>query len=47
MTPGHPDPDPTPDGGVQGGVEARILTLRSEVAEHNRRYHELDAPTIR
>ena len=46
MTPGHPDPDPTPDGGVQGGVEARILTLRSEVAEHNRRYHELDAPTI-
>ncbi|HEX6425813.1 MAG TPA: NAD-dependent DNA ligase LigA [Acidimicrobiales bacterium] len=27
-------------------IEQRAERLRSEIAEHNRRYHELDAPTI-
>ena len=27
-------------------VEERALALRGEIEEHNRRYHELDAPTI-
>ncbi|MET0727025.1 MAG: NAD-dependent DNA ligase LigA [Acidimicrobiales bacterium] len=28
------------------GVEARVEALREEIWEHNRRYHELDDPTI-
>ena len=27
-------------------TEERVARLRAEIAEHNRRYHELDAPTI-
>jgi DNA ligase (NAD+) len=27
-------------------IEQRVVALRGEIAEHNRRYHELDAPTI-
>ena len=27
-------------------VEERAATLRTEIDEHNRRYHELDDPTI-
>jgi DNA ligase (NAD+) len=27
-------------------IEQRAVTLRAEIAEHNRRYHELDEPTI-
>src|SRR5690625_1382068 len=27
-------------------IEQRAAELRTEIAEHNRRYHELDAPTI-
>ncbi|HEY8544669.1 MAG TPA: NAD-dependent DNA ligase LigA [Acidimicrobiales bacterium] len=27
-------------------IEQRVAALRAEIAEHNRRYHELDAPTI-
>src|SRR5919106_3592565 len=27
-------------------TEDRVARLRAEIAEHNRRYHELDAPTI-
>ena len=27
-------------------IEERVLALRAEIAEHGRRYHELDAPTI-
>lgn len=27
-------------------IEQRAAALRTEIAEHNRRYHELDAPTI-
>src|SRR6266540_6097283 len=27
-------------------IEERAKKLRTEIAEHNRRYHELDAPTI-
>jgi len=27
-------------------IEQRVEALRGEIAEHNRRYHELDAPTI-
>jgi DNA ligase (NAD+) len=27
-------------------TEERVVRLRAEIAEHNRRYHELDAPTI-
>ena len=27
-------------------IEQRVAALRAEIAEHNRRYHELDAPTV-
>jgi hypothetical protein len=49
------DPEPTPaegPGPVPGAraaratLAARAAALRAEIAEHNRRYHELDAPTI-
>lgn len=41
------DPGPAgPATGPSDDVAARAATLRTEVAEHARRYHELDAPTI-
>ena len=51
MTPtADPGPGPGPVPGRSGGpsddLAARAATLRAELAEHGRRYHELDAPTI-
>ena len=43
-----PGPGPVPgrSGGPSDDLAARAATLRAELAEHGRRYHELDAPTI-
>jgi len=39
-------PPPEPVTGPSDDVAIRVATLRSEVAEHNRRYHDEDAPTV-
>lgn len=36
----------TPDRGPSADPTARAAELRIEIAEHDRRYHELDAPTV-
>ena len=39
--------DPSRPGGDPASPEARrALELRAEITEHNRRYHQLDAPTV-
>jgi DNA ligase (NAD+) len=43
MTPQPPEP---PDRAAEQQVADRAAALRAEIAEHNRRYHTDDAPTI-
>ncbi|MCU1353954.1 MAG: ligase, NAD-dependent, partial [Acidimicrobiales bacterium] len=41
------DPEPAPGAvGASDDVAVRVAALRDEVAEHNRRYHLEDAPTV-
>ena len=44
--PQDPDAAERPVTGSSDDVSARVAELRSEITEHNRRYHEDDAPTI-
>ena len=41
-----PDAAERPETGSSDDVSARVAELRSEITEHNRRYHDEDAPTI-
>ena len=42
----EPAPPPNPPAGPSGDLAARAAELRSEIALHNHRYHDEDAPTI-
>ena len=39
-------PPDRPETGASDDVSVRVEELRAEIAEHNRRYHDEDAPTI-
>src|SRR4051794_24880368 len=41
-----PPEAPQDEAGAEAEVEARVAALRTEIAEHNLRYHRDDAPTI-